>query len=82
MMLLISPPPCIDFCCYCAAYNIFIKKLTGLTRPLFRARSGKLGELNGFIEEMLAGQKSLKAYHQEVNTIGKFQAKNEEAVDA
>ena len=82
MMLLISPPLVLIFVVTVPLTILFIKKLTGLTRPLFRARSGKLGELNGFIEEMLAGQKSLKAYHQEVNTIGKFQAKNEEAVDA
>ena len=82
MMLLISPPLVLIFVVTVPLTIFFIKKLTGLTRPLFRARSGKLGELNGFIEEMLAGQKSLKAYHQEVNTIGKFQAKNEEAVDA
>ena len=80
MMLLISPPLVLIFVVTVPLTIFFIKKLTGLTRPLFRARSGKLGELNGFIEEMLAGQKSLKAYHQEVNTIGKFQAKNEEAV--
>ena len=82
MMLLISPPLVLIFVVTVPLTIFFIKKLTGLTRPLFRARSGKLGELNGFIEEMLAVQKSLKAYHQEVNTIGKFQAKNEEAVDA
>ena len=82
MMLLISPPLVLIFVVTVPLTIFFIKKLTGLTRPLFRARSGKLGELNGFIEEMLAGQKSLKAYHQEVNTIGKFQTKNEEAVDA
>ena len=82
MMLLISPPLVLIFVVTVPLTIFFIKKLTGLTRPLFRARSGKLGELNGFIEEMLAGQKSLKAYHQEVNTISKFQAKNEEAVDA
>lgn len=82
MMLLISPPLVLIFVVTVPLTIFFIKKLTGLTRPLFRARSGKLGELNGFIEEMLSGQKSLKAYHQEVNTIGKFQAKNEEAVDA
>lgn len=82
MMLMISPPLVLIFVVTVPLTIFFIKKLTGITRPLFRARSGKLGELNGFIEEMLSGQKSLKAYHQEVNTIGKFQEKNEEAVDS
>lgn len=82
MMLMISPPLVLIFVVTVPLTIFFIKKLTGITRPLFRARSGKLGELNGFIEEMLSGQKSLKAYHQEVNTINKFQGKNEEAVDS
>lgn len=82
MMLMISPPLVLIFVVTVPLTIFFIKKLTGITRPLFRARSGKLGELNGFIEEMLSGQKSLKAYHQEVNTIRKFQEKNEEAVDS
>ncbi|MDE6916340.1 MAG: ABC transporter ATP-binding protein/permease, partial [Lachnospiraceae bacterium] len=38
--------------------------------------------LNGFVEEMISGQKTLKAYHQEENTIGKFDGRNEEAVEA
>lgn len=58
------------------------KFLTGKTRPLFRQRSCRLGELNGFVEEMVSGQKTLKAYHQEENTIYKFDRKNKEAVDA
>lgn len=63
--------------------SIFLTKLiTGKTRPLFRLRSRKLGELNGFVEEMITGQKTLKAYHQEDNTIRKLDLKNEEAVEA
>ncbi len=56
--------------------------ITGKTRPLFRLRSRKLGELNGFVEEMITGQKTLKAYHQEENTIQKFDERNAEAVEA
>ena len=60
---------------------ILTKIITGKTRPLFRLRSRKLGELNGFVEEMISGQKTLKAYHQEKNTIEQFDARNEEAVE-
>jgi ATP-binding cassette subfamily B protein len=63
--------------------SVFLTKyLTGKTRPLFRIRSRTLGELNGFVEEMITGQKTLKAYTQEENTIGKFDIKNKEAVEA
>ena len=34
-------------------------------RPLFRRRSAKLGELNGYAEEMLSGQKTIRAYGKE-----------------
>ena len=82
MMLSISPLMVLIFVVTVPISIFFTRFLAGLTRPLFRARSGKLGELNGFIEEMFSGQKSLKAYHQEVNTIYRFEKKNEEAVDA
>ncbi|MDU1412877.1 MAG: ABC transporter ATP-binding protein [Clostridium sp.] len=61
---------------------IMTKRITRITRPMFRNRSRKLGELNGMVEEFVSGQKTLKAYHQEENTIEKFKGKNEEAVNA
>ena len=61
--------------------SIFITKfIVKKTRPLFRERSASLGRMNGFVEEMIAGQKTLKAYNQENNTIIKFKKKNEDAV--
>ncbi len=61
---------------------ILTKRITRVTRPMFRNRSRKLGELNGMVEEFVSGQKTLKAYHQEENTKKKFASKNEEAVNA
>ncbi len=58
------------------------KFLTGKTRPLFRRRSAKLGELNGFVEEMITGQKSLKAYGREAYVIGRCDEKNDAAAEA
>lgn len=51
-------------------------------RPLFRKRSAKLAELNGFSEEMLSGLKTIRAYGREEKIIEKFHQKNDEAVDA
>lgn len=51
-------------------------------QPLFRRRSAKLGELNGFVEEMIAGQKTTKAYNCEQKVIGDFEARNSESVEA
>lgn len=61
---------------------IITKRITKITRPMFRNRSRKLGELNGMVEEFISGQKTLRAYNQEENTKDKFGRKNEEAVNA
>lgn len=82
MMVVISGKLVLVFCFTVPLSMVMTKVLTGKTRPLFRKRSKKLGRLNGFAEEMVSGQKSIKAYNQEENIINKFRSKNEEAVDA
>ncbi len=82
MMVVISPKLVLVFVFTVPLSICMTKLITSKTRPLFRLRSKKLGELNGFVEEMISGQKTLKAYHQEENTIAKFDAKNEEAVES
>lgn len=81
MMILISHRLVLIFAFTVPLSFALTKFITGKTRPLFRLRSRKLGELNGFVEEMISGQKTLKAYHQEKNTIEQFDARNEEAVE-
>ncbi|MBQ4552534.1 MAG: ABC transporter ATP-binding protein [Clostridia bacterium] len=56
--------------------------ITSHTAPLFRKRSRKMGELNGFAEEKISGMKTLKAYHQEENVIDQLDSINEEVVQA
>lgn len=51
-------------------------------RPLFRRRSQKLAELNGFSEEMLSGLKTIRAYGREEEILSKFRGKNTDAADA
>lgn len=51
-------------------------------RPLFRKRSGKLAQLNGYSEEMISGIKTIKAYGREEKMIEKFAERNKDAVDA
>lgn len=82
MMIAISPRLVLIFAFTVPLSILLTKMITGKTRPLFRLRSRKLGELNGFVEEMISGQKTLKAYHQEKHTIEKFDKKNEEAVES
>ena len=63
--------------------SVFIAlKRSRQVRPLFRRRSAKLAELNGFSEEMLTGLATIRAYGREQKMIEKFCIKNTEAVDA
>jgi ATP-binding cassette subfamily B multidrug efflux pump len=52
------------------------------TRPLFRKRSKKLGKMNGYVEEILFGQKTIAAYRKESFFTEEFHSINEEASDA
>ena len=82
MMLTIAPPLVLVFAITVPATFIFTKWLTKRVRPLFRKRSAKLGSLNGFVEEMLSGQKTIRAYGREDAVLEKFDEKNDEAIQA
>ena len=82
MMLQISPVLVLVFVFTIPVSVCLTKFITSFTKPLFRRRSAKLGELNGFVEEMIGGQKTIKAYNRENQIANKFDEKNEEAVMA
>jgi len=82
MMLTIAPQLLVIFLFTIPITVFFTRWLTKLVRPLFRKRSAKLGQLNGFVEEMLSGQKTVKAYGRESAVLEKFDEKNDAAVDA
>ncbi len=82
MMLYISPILVLVFAVTIPVSIILTKFMTGKLRPLFRKRSAKLGELNGFVEELISGQKTIKVYNQEQSTLRRFDEKNKEAVDS
>ncbi len=82
MMLILSPGLVLVFAVTIPVSILFTKYMTGKVRPLFRRRSAMLGELNGFTEEIISGQKTTKVYHQEETIIGRFDEKNKGAVDA
>lgn len=58
------------------------KYITKRTRPLFRKRAKKIGNLNGFVEEHISGIKVIKAYNKEAKALDDFQKVNKDAVDA
>jgi ATP-binding cassette subfamily B protein len=82
MMLTIAPRLVLIFLFTIPITFFFVQWLTKRVRPLFRRRSARLGQLNGFVEEMLSGQKTVRAYGREEAVLEKFDEKNRAAVDA
>lgn len=82
MMLSISPVLVLVFVVTIPISIFTTKFMTGKVRPLFRTRSAKLGELNGYVEEIISGQKTIKSYHRESVFASRFAAYNKEACDA
>ena len=82
MMLTIKPALTLVFLVTVPLTALYTRWITGRTRPLFRRRSQKLGELNGYMEEMMGGKKTTRAYGREAEVIRGFDQKNEEAVSA
>ena len=82
MMLRIAPRLVLIFAVTVPLSMFITRYISRRTQPLFRLRSRRLGELNGFAEEMISGQKTLKAYCQEENTLSELDEYNERAVEA
>ena len=82
MMLTIAPKLVLIFLVTIPVTVFFTRWLTARVRPLFRRRSARLGALNGFVEEMLSGQKTVRAYGRENAVLEWFDEKNRAAVDA
>ena len=82
MMASISPMLLVVFAVTVPMSILYTKFRSTRVRPLFRKRSQKLGELNGYAEEMLSGQKTIRSYGKEDVITDKFDLKNSEAVRA
>ena len=82
MMVLVSKELVLVFCVTVPLSLCITRFIVGKTRPLFKKRSRAMGALNGYGEEQVTGQKTLKAYHQEENRQRIFEEVNHEAVDA
>lgn len=82
MMISISPALIAVFAVTVPVSIVFTRYKTKKIRPLFKKRSMRLGILNGFAEEMLSGQRSIKVYGRESVISGRFDERNRDAVDA
>ncbi len=52
------------------------KKITSTTRRLFKGQQEALGKVNGFIEEMIEGQKVIKVFRHEQKALADFEVLN------
>ena len=82
MMLTISRVLVLVFVITIPISIIFSRWRAKKGRPLFRERSGKLGEMNGFAEESIGGAKTIKAYNREAQFVDRFEIKNAAATSA
>ena len=82
MMLWISLPLLTVFFITIPLSILTTRFLTKRTRPLFRERSRKLGDMNGYVEETISGLKTIKAYSQQDKMFSNFKEKNYDASEA
>ncbi len=78
----ISKPLILVFAVTVPASILFTRYRSKKVRPMFSARSAKLGELNAYAEEMLSGCRTIKAYNREDEMDRRFAVHNKDAMDA
>ena len=61
---------------------LYTRAMGRITRPLYARRSAAYGTMNGFVEEMFTGQKTILAYANESSVCRRFSAINEDAAGA
>ncbi|MDY0210193.1 MAG: ABC transporter ATP-binding protein [Acholeplasma sp.] len=82
MMLIMSPILSLIFIMTIPLSFFFTKTLSKIVKKKYRQRNMKLGELNGFAEEMITGQKTIQSYVGEKRVLERFDQINDEASEA
>ena len=82
MMVVISPYLVIVMLITIPLSILYTKRTAKRLRPLYVTRSEKLGAMNSYVEEMISGQKTIRAYAQEQVVSDKFDTINQAGADA
>ena len=82
MMVIIAPSLVVVMLVTIPMSILYTRYMTKRTRPRYAKRSAKLGEMNGFVEEMITGQKVIQAYAREEVMEKRFYDVNKAAMDA
>lgn len=76
-MIILSVPLTITTLVMVAIMLVVTKRVAGLSGKYFMEQQANLGKVNGFIEEMMNGQKVVKVFNHEEKNIKDFSALNE-----
>ena len=82
MMCAISLPLVTCMVITLPAAILYTRYMGKRTRPRYAKRSAAYGKMNGYVEEMFSGQKTILAYAYEDDVCGDFSNINHEAADA
>ena len=82
MMVILSPLLALTVLVTIPIAIIYTAKIRKVTQPLFSKRSKNYGKMNGFVEEMLSGQKTILAYSYESQVQERFDGINKEVADS
>lgn len=82
MMVKISPILVLVMCVTIPCSFLYTKNMTRISRPKFSLRSKRLGEMNGYVEETVGGQKVIQGFAGEKVYVERFQQVNVAATEA
>ena len=82
MMCIISPPLVLCMALTIPISILYTRHMSKKTRPRYAKRSAAYGRMNGFVEEMFSGQKTILAYAYEDGVCEEFSAINHAAAEA
>ena len=78
MMIVLSPVMCIITVSFLALMMFLVKKVGSKSGYYFGLQQKNIGKLNGYVEEMIEGQKVIKVFCHEDKAIEDFKKHNEE----
>ncbi|WP_249870098.1 ABC transporter ATP-binding protein [Oceanobacillus saliphilus] len=78
VMLYLSPILTVVTMSVIPAMFFSMKWITKRTGPLYKLQQKNLGEVNGYVEEIVSGQHVVKTYSQEAKVIRQFEERNNE----
>ncbi|GAB3069282.1 ABC transporter ATP-binding protein [Virgibacillus ainsalahensis] len=78
VMLYLSPILTVVTMSIVPVMYIAMKWITTRTGPLYKLQQRHLGEVNGYVEEIVSGQHVVKTYSQEEKVIAQFEERNNE----